>query len=211
MAESLFSIAHYADQFVLAILVSLSVLSLAIIIERWFYLNSISADAKHILSKVEKALKENRMEEMKETMSSENDIFASISSMSINHIDKYGEHGLDEVFNTYSITMRPKLERFLSFLGTIGSNPPYIGLLGTVLGIMKAFHDMTQTTNEAGQKVVMAGISIALVATATGLAVAIPSVAFYNFFNKKVQSIFDTLSSLKEFSLAYAKSTKRKQ
>ena len=127
------------------------------------------------------------------------------SNYALIHIEESGEKGLEEIFNTFSITLRPKMEKFLSFLGTIGSNAPYIGLLGTVLGIMKAFHDMTHATSDAGQKVVMAGISLALVATASGLAVAIPSVMFYNYFNKKVQSIFDALNAVRELCLAYAK------
>jgi biopolymer transport protein TolQ len=133
----------------------------------------------------------------------------SAAAYAVKHIETSGDKGLEEIFNTYSLTQRPKMEKYLSFLGTVGSNAPYIGLLGTVLGIMKAFHDMTIASSEAGQKVVMAGISMALVATATGLAVAIPSVIAYNYFNKKVQAIFDALNGVKELSLAFAKKERK--
>ncbi len=86
----------------------------------------------------------------------------------------------------------------------MGSNAPYIGLLGTVLGIMKAFNDLAMSP-EAGQQTVMAGISLALVATAAGLFVAIPAVIFYNYYSKQVRSIFQSLESVKELCLAYAK------
>ena len=205
MTEQLFSIAHYADQAVLWILIGLSVVSLGIILERFFFLNSIHKDSKEVLEKIELALKENRLSEIKELAKNTNSVMGKAATYALIHIEESGEKGLEEIFNTFSITLRPKMEKFLSFLGTIGSNAPYIGLLGTVLGIMKAFHDMTHATSDAGQKVVMAGISLALVATASGLAVAIPSVMFYNYFNKKVQSIFDALNAVRELCLAYAK------
>ena len=80
-----------------------------------------------------------------------------------------------------------RLERNLAFLATLGSNAPFVGLFGTVLGIIKAFHDLA--ANQAGgPSVVMAGISEALVATAVGLMVAIPAVAAFNYFNRRVRA-----------------------
>ena len=210
MNEQLFSMAHYADQAVLWILIGLSVISLAIIIERFIYLNKIHKESVLVLGKIETALAENRLDEIKNIAKAQDSVMATAAAYAVKHINQSGVQGLEEVFNTFFITLRPKMEKSLSFLGTIGSNAPYIGLLGTVLGIMKAFHDMTQASSEAGQKVVMAGISMALVATATGLAVAIPSVVAYNYFNKKVQSIFDALSGVKELCLAFAKNTGNK-
>jgi biopolymer transport protein TolQ len=210
MTEQLFSLAHYADQAVLWILVLLSIVSLAIILERFFFLNKISKDSKAVLSRIESALKENRLNEVNELAKDTSTVMGQAASYAIKHIEKSGPAGLEEIFNTFTITVRPKMEKSLSFLGTIGSNAPYIGLLGTVLGIMKAFHDMTQATSDAGQKVVMAGISVALVATAAGLAVAIPSVISYNYFNKKVQSIIDALNAVRELCLAYSKNGDKK-
>jgi biopolymer transport protein ExbB len=84
---------------------------------------------------------------------------------------------------------RLRLERRLSFLATLGSNGPFVGLFGTVLGIIKAFHDLaaTQGTAGAGASTVMAGISEALVATAIGLLVAIPAVVAFNYFSRRVR------------------------
>ena len=77
------------------------------------------------------------------------------------------------------------MEGSISILATIGSNAPFIGLLGTVFGIMRAFHDLGEALQEVGQQTVMTGISIALLATALGLFVAIPSVMLYNYFRRK--------------------------
>lgn len=76
-----------------------------------------------------------------------------------------------------------KLERGLIVIGTVGANAPFLGLFGTVLGIIKAFHDLSLDTAE-GSTAVMAGISEALVATAIGLMVAIPAVVLYNYFQR---------------------------
>jgi biopolymer transport protein ExbB/TolQ len=83
-----------------------------------------------------------------------------------------------------------RLERNLSFLGTLGANAPFIGLFGTVLGIIRAFEDLAQSGLKPGgdqSAVVMAGISEALVATAVGLLVAIPAVVAYNVFQRRVK------------------------
>jgi biopolymer transport protein ExbB len=74
-----------------------------------------------------------------------------------------------------------QLERHLGWLGTMGNTAPLIGLLGTVWGIMRAFHDMA-LTGSAGPSVVAAGIAEALFTTAAGLMVAVPAVMLYNYF-----------------------------
>lgn len=80
------------------------------------------------------------------------------------------------------------LEKRLGILATFGNNAPFIGLFGTVLGVMQAFHDLGKSS-EFGVRVVMEGISEALVATALGLFVAIPSVIAYNYFVRKIKTI----------------------
>ncbi len=82
---------------------------------------------------------------------------------------------------------RRALERRMLLLGTLGNNAPFIGLFGTVLGVIKAFHDLAQSG--AGPEVVMAGLSEALVATAVGLLVALPCVFAFNAFNKIVKDL----------------------
>ena len=208
MTADLFALAHYADQAVLWILIALSVLSLAVMLERYFFLRRTYKSAQEALQRVRTLLAENRLGDVKELANSNDTVIGPAAAYAMKHIEEAGDKGLEEVFNTFIITHRPRLERSISFLGTVGSNAPYIGLLGTVLGIMKAFHDMTTASSEAGQKVVMAGISMALVATATGLAVAIPSVVAYNFFNKRVQAVFDALNGVREICLAFARKNK---
>lgn len=86
------------------------------------------------------------------------------------------------------------LEGKLLWLGTLGNNAPFVGLFGTVLGVIKAFHDLAESG--AGPEVVMAGLSEALVATAVGLLVAIPSVLAYNWLTKQVRDILAETEAL---------------
>jgi biopolymer transport protein ExbB len=80
---------------------------------------------------------------------------------------------------------RLELERNLGVLGTMGNTAPLIGLLGTVWGIMRAFHDMA-STGSAGPSVVAAGVAEALFTTAAALVVAVPSVMLYNQFVRRI-------------------------
>lgn len=86
------------------------------------------------------------------------------------------------------LTLKLLLEKRLGILATFGNNAPFIGLFGTVLGVIKAFHSLG-TSTEFGIRVVMTGISEALVATAMGLFVAIPSVIAYNYFVRKIKTL----------------------
>ncbi|HXT02250.1 MAG TPA: MotA/TolQ/ExbB proton channel family protein [Elusimicrobiota bacterium] len=89
---------------------------------------------------------------------------------------------------------RRRLEYRLLLLGTLGNNAPFVGLFGTVLGVIKAFHDLA--TSGAGPEVVMAGLSEALVATAVGLLVALPCVFAYNALSKRVRDLIGETEAL---------------
>jgi biopolymer transport protein ExbB len=77
------------------------------------------------------------------------------------------------------------MERNLGLIGTMGNVAPLIGLLGTVFGIMRAFHDMANT-GSAGPSVVAAGVAEALLTTGAGLVVAVPAVMIYNHFVRRI-------------------------
>ena len=107
---------------------------------------------------------------------------------------------------------RMKLERRLAYLGTLGNNAPFIGLFGTVIGVVGAFDalgkaaekPMAQAASAAmAPQQVMSSIAEALVATAVGLAVAIPAVAFNNFFQRLIKSTLANTEALSRVLLAY--------
>jgi biopolymer transport protein ExbB/TolQ len=106
-----------------------------------------------------------------------------------------------------------ELERGLSGLATIGSTAPFVGLLGTVIGIIDAFRKMQERQGATGLSVVAGGISEALVTTALGLTVAIPAVMMFNYFTTKIKA-FDvemdnSSSELVDYFLKRAAVTRR--
>jgi biopolymer transport protein TolQ len=204
LTERIFAVAQIADQVVLWILIVLSILSLGMILERFFYLRRIAGESLEVRAKIKSALQTHSMEEVETIPKNPDTVEGRALGYAMKHIKESGSKGLEEAFNSYSLMERPELERFLNFLATVGSNAPYIGLLGTVLGIMKAFNDLAQST-DAGQQTVMAGISLALVSTAAGLFVAIPAVISYNYFQRQVRGTLQNLEAVKELCLAYAK------
>lgn len=97
-----------------------------------------------------------------------------------------GPQRLQAALLAHRLQEKAAAERGLVYLGTLGNNSPFVGLFGTVLGIIKAFKDLATASNQ-GPSVVMAGISEALVATAVGIMVAIPAVIAYNLFQRKIR------------------------
>ncbi|MGE5185232.1 MAG: MotA/TolQ/ExbB proton channel family protein [Acidobacteriota bacterium] len=94
-----------------------------------------------------------------------------------------GAYAVRELMHAASVEERLRLERGLSFLGTVGNNAPFIGLFGTVLGVIHATQSLA-TTSGHGAAQVMSGISEALISTAVGLLVALPAVAAFNYFQR---------------------------
>lgn len=204
LSEQIFAVAEVADQAVLYLLVILSVISIGLILERWIVLRRISSASQKVRVKIRNAIQTHSLQDVELLSKDPETLEGRAMSFAMKHLKENGANGLEEVFNSFALAERPELERSLNFLATIGSNAPYIGLFGTVLGIMKAFNDLAKSA-DAGQQTVMAGISLALVATAAGLFVAIPAVFSYNYFQRQVKGIMQSLESVKELCLAYAK------
>lgn len=107
---------------------------------------------------------------------------------------------IDRAVKSFLTDARSQLEKGLTVLATLGSNAPFIGLFGTVLGIIQAFGELSQ--QRSNTQSVMAGISEALIATAIGLFVAIPAVVAYNVFAKNVKQILSECESLRDFYIS---------
>ncbi len=203
-AEKIFAVAHYADQIVLVVLAIMSILSVAMIIERFATLRKISSESDRMRARIRMALQTSSISDFEDIAKDPISIEGRAAGLALKHLKTNGEKGFEEVFNTFVLTEKPDLEKYLAVLATIASNAPFIGLLGTVLGIMKAFNDLA-LAQDAGQQTVMAGISVALVATAAGLFVAIPAGMFFNYFTRKVRAILLSVESVKELGIAYSK------
>lgn len=108
---------------------------------------------------------------------------------------------MDKAFDAIVVEKRKDLEKGLPVLGTLGSTTPFIGLLGTILGIIVSFGELSRGTGSTNS--VMFSLAEALILTAVGLVVAIPAVIAFNFFNRKVKLILSEGQSLKDLYVAY--------
>jgi biopolymer transport protein ExbB/TolQ len=104
----------------------------------------------------------------------------------------YSEKTVTAAMERIIVDERRKLERFTAIVGTIGNIGLYIGLFGTVLGIIYAFQDIA-ATGSGGIAAVIDGVAKALLCTAMGLVVAIPAVAFFNYFSRRIEFFMDDM------------------
>lgn len=205
--ESLYKIAEASANFILYFMGLLSVVSLAIIIERFISIRKASSDSREIGLKFTEVIATQDVSKVLKLSEFSETLEGKALKYGLNYLDKNSVEGLDELFSSYKTMEKPKLEGNLYILGTIASNAPYIGLLGTVMGIMKAFNDLGNNPGQ-GNEVVMTGIGHALVSTAVGLALAIPAVIAFNFFSKKVSLILSNIDATKDLCLLFSKSKK---
>lgn len=204
--QGLFGLAQGFADVILWILMLSSVMSIALILERFVTLGKVAKGNK-AFREMAKDVIENQNYNNLDALAQDDTLAQRAMRHGLKHAKAHGSKGLEEVFNSFTLVEKPRLDKYLNFLATVGSNAPFVGLLGTVMGIMKAFNDLAQNS-AAGNEVVMLGIAHALIATAIGLFVAIPAVIGFNYYSKMVKDTVQTIEVAKELSLAYAKSTK---
>jgi len=190
------------DTWVLLILIALSLWSLTVAYERW--------------SVFRRQLKDQGLRESLCAPLAQGDMAAALAAARANDSLQgralsamlakapQGPVAAEEALQSALIEERLKLEKNLIILGTLGNNAPFLGLFGTVLGIIKAFNDLA-ISGTAGASVVMAGISSALVATALGILVAIPAVVAYNYFLTRIKEAQSEVESLAHLVLSAMK------
>jgi biopolymer transport protein ExbB/TolQ len=178
--------------FTMYILLFCSLISVTILLERLLYYRRLSkAERPEFMMKIKRALKSGNLERAMEIC---RDTVAPFSNVVFSGLELHDRHG-KEISNAMEreITIETtRLERYVSIIATIGNTAVYIGLFGTVLGIIRAFHDIA-AAGAGGMAIVIGGVAEALVCTATGLFVAIPAVIAYNYFTKRVEHFINDM------------------
>ncbi|MBX3198154.1 MAG: MotA/TolQ/ExbB proton channel family protein [Labilithrix sp.] len=198
---------------VLILMLVLSVVSLAIMLERaWLYW-SLRDDAASLMRDLGRLLRGGDLEGARRRLEASPSAEAAVVIAGIVEA-KMGPEAAEEAMAGASALQRLKLEKRLTFLGTVGNNAPFIGLLGTVIGIVGAFDELGKAKNatltgaaQVAPEAVMANIAEALVATAVGLLVAIPAVAAFNMFQRVVRATLANTDALGHVLLAHLKAT----
>lgn len=182
MTKQLFDLFTRAGaEWVLYALAALSVASVAVILERVLFFRR---QGRSRVDTVVPLLAYGRLEQALLEVEGQTGLEAEVVRAAVEAAEG-GPASVAEIVACTIRRQRPAYERGLGFLGTLGSNAPFLGLFGTVVGIIKAFADLgVGTVKGAGASAVMAGLSEALVATAVGIFVAIPAVVAFNAFNR---------------------------
>jgi biopolymer transport protein ExbB/TolQ len=171
---------------VMYFLVLCSILSVAVILERLYYYYQRSRISREAFMKlIREELANGNIEKALAIARDSQTPFASVVGEGINTFSS-DEKELSQALERRILIEANELERRTAIVGTIGSTAVYIGLLGTVGGIIKTFQDLAQA-GSGGIDIVIGGVAEALVCTAAGLFVAIPAVMAFNYFMKRVQ------------------------
>jgi biopolymer transport protein ExbB len=168
------------------ILLVLSVVAIAIVIERLLFFSSQHSDSKGLLRALGQKIAANDLGGAIKVCQQNKGMLPKILEFGL----KRGEKNRADITDALSIALMEhlnSLERNLGIIGTIAVISPFVGLFGTVLGIIRAFQDIALKGNST-PAVVAAGVSEALITTAAGLFVAVVSVIFFNYFKTRIKS-----------------------
>jgi biopolymer transport protein ExbB/TolQ len=190
------------SKWVLWLLIGLSLAAVTVMAERlWFFIQEKKPADR--LAAAMKALREKGADDALKLLKGQRSIEVAVVRACLERIGD-GAGTVDEVRAAVVEQERQRYEKRLAFLGTLGNNAPFIGLFGTVLGIIRAFHDLAGSSLQ-GTQAVMTGIAEALVATGVGLLVALPAVATYNAFMRHVETAAASAEASAHEVLAYMK------
>ncbi len=200
---------NFGAEWVMWLLLLLSVVSVAIMLERGWFFYSLRDDLAKLAKSLRELLRDDDLKGARRALEASPSAEAAVVVAGIMEADR-GAQAAEEAMKGAAALQRMKLERRLAFLGTLGNNAPFIGLFGTVIGVMQAFERLgqqtavqAQTATGATPQEVMAAIAEALVATAVGLFVAIPAVVMYNLFNRQAKAILANTEALSKVLMAH--------
>ncbi len=201
LTQKLLAVTNLGADWVLWLLIALSVISVGIMLERAFFFAARRLSQPDGVSAL---LLAGDLAGARSAVEGKEGMEADVVRAAADHAAK-GAESVAEVVNAQLERSRLEYERRLAFLGTLGNNAPFIGLFGTVLGVIRAFADLAAHPGAAGAGTVMAGISEALIATAVGLFVALPAVVMFNLYQRWLRRITQRSSVLGHAVVAYLK------
>src|SRR5688572_18921182 len=205
LIERLMRIALFGSEWVLYLLLLLSVVSFSTMLERWAFFRKRRVDVGALLLDVRKRLEKDDVAGVERLLESSRSVEARVGREALRWAQG-GADAMSDAVDSELARAKSELERGTNLLGTLGNNAPFVGLFGTVLGVIIAFHALGEAGGNAGQMGgVMAGIAEALVATGVGLFVALPAVVAYNVIQKRIGEIESGALALTKLLTAYVK------
>lgn len=194
---------------VMWLLLGLSVGSVAVAIERYLFFRTKSDDLSGLAATLDAHLRAGSREEALRTLAPKRSVGAAVAAAGLRLAER-GPRAAEKGMESAMAIQRKQLETRLTYLGTLGNNAPFIGLFGTVIGVILAFEALGHASSGAGASSgqvasaeVMSAIAEALVATAVGIGVALPAVALYNYFQRRIATMLSDAEALSSLVVAY--------
>lgn len=185
------------------LMLGLSVASVAVMLERAIFFRRIRADMHPLVRGLSERLRARDLDGARRLLDQSGSAEAAVVSVGIAEFRR-GANAVREAMSGATLLQRARLERGLGFLGTLASNTPFIGLFGTVIGIIMAFdHLSSSAARGSASQAVMASIAEALVATAVGIGVAVPAVVAFNAFQARIRLVLDQTAALGHVLLTF--------
>lgn len=203
--ERMTAFAMLGATWVMWLLVLLSIIGLAIVLERAYFMLASRDDIRKLTDDLSRLLRGGDLDGARKRLKTSRSFEAKVVLAGLDSASDGADSAEQRMAREAGLS-RLQMERNLAFLGTVGNNAPFVGLLGTVIGVIRAFAELnaTQGTVSAG---LMTEIGEALVATAIGLMVALPAVAAYNIFMRMVKARVARGDAMGREVLAFLKST----
>ena len=208
LVQTLLDLPIFQSEWVLYLLLALSVASIGIIVERWRFYRVHAVDVDAVGATLARHLQDGDLAAAAAGLQRHDALETNVALAGLAAYDR-GPDSVEDLIVGALGRERARYERRLGFLATLASNAPYVGLFGTVLGIMRAFRDLSVNMTEASSAV-MAGIAEALLATAVGLLVAIPAVVAFNAFKARVKAAATDGEALARVLLSNLKAVDRR-
>lgn len=201
MSERLLRVALLGSAWVLYVLLALSFVSISVMVERWLYFRKFRDDLGRLRHGVVNALLNGDDAKLDLLLQASPSVEAKVVSVGLSFREG-GPQAVTDAMEAELERRKKDLERGNNVLGTLGNNAPFLGLFGTVLGVIEAFHHLGDTQNKGAMGNVMAAIAEALIATGVGLFVALPAVVAYNTIAAKVEALEASVASFRKFVTA---------
>jgi biopolymer transport protein ExbB/TolQ len=186
LVSTILGLPIFHSEWVLYFLLGLSLLSIGVIVERWRFYRRHAVDVDALSAALTASLDDGDLHAAASALRRHDALETNVALAGLVAYER-GPESVEDLISGALGREKARYEKRLGFLATLASNAPYVGLFGTVLGIMRAFRDLSTNMAEASSSV-MAGIAEALLATAIGLLVAIPAVVAFNAFKSKVKA-----------------------
>lgn len=200
--ERFSSISQYGSRWVMWLLIALSIAAFAVVLERAVLFLSSRDDTVRLRGELRRLLRENDLELARRRLEESPSFEARVAAAGL---EADGVASAEERMQGETELCKLSMERNLALLGTLGNNAPFIGLLGTVIGIVRSFHALQSSSGQISASL-MSEIGEALVSTAIGLLVALPAVAAFNLFQRLIRARVGRATVMAHEILAFLKS-----